>query len=182
MLNTGSVSINPVTVKTRNGELYLPSGERRAFRWIGNSVELLPGSAVARAASQNGSVVVGQAYWPDTQTQGAVQCTVSGRMVKLGTLGDPISAAYAASSNGKVIIGKWLTTSLSNSKRTFRWTNRKKMQDLRRELLDAGVTAVQNWTLHAVTSVSHDGTVIVGYGRNPNLQFEAWRVVLPLPR
>jgi hypothetical protein len=79
-------------------------------------------------------------------------------------------------------VGKSLTTSSSGSERAFRWTSRKRLQDLRQELLKAGVTSVQNWTLLAATSVSHDGTVIVGYGRNPNRQYEAWRAVLPLPR
>ncbi len=291
------------------GALYLPSGERRAFRWVGNTVEILPADAVAYAASQNGSVVVGQAFWTDTQTLGAFRWTVfsgmerlpiydalgvsadgnvivgaglrwiapgilesighlggnytsaqavsadgnvvvgysqttipgpfgpqthafrwtpssgmqdlgslprgsdsaahgvspdgsvvvgqarnrdfwwrafrwtpSTRMVELGTLGGPMSAAYDASLNGTVIVGKSLINSSSASERAFRWTTRKKMQDLRRELLDAGVTRVQNWILLSATGVSYDGTVIVGYGLNPNRQYEAWRAVLPIPR
>ncbi len=93
-----------------------------------------------------------------------------------------MSAAYDASLNGTVVVGKSLINSSSASERAFRWTTRKKMQDLRRELLDAGVTSVQNWILLSATDVSYDGTVIVGYGLNPNRQYEAWRAVLPLPR
>jgi hypothetical protein len=38
-----------------------------------------------------------------------------------------------------------------------------------------------NWTLFSATGVSADGTVIVGYGLNPNRQWEPFRAVLPLP-
>lgn len=41
---------------------------------------------------------------------------------------------------------------------------------------------MQNWViLSSATAVSADGTVIVGYGLNPNRQWEAFRAVLPVP-
>jgi hypothetical protein len=55
------------------------------------------------------------------------------------------------------------------------------MQNLKRELLDAGVTSVQSWTLTTASRVSADGTVIVGFGRNPSGQWEAFRATLPVP-
>ena len=93
-----------------------------------------------------------------------------------------MSAAFASSANGSVIVGQSLITSALGSERAFRWTTRNQMQDLQRELLNQGVTAVQNWILTAALGVSADGTVIVGYGRNPSKQFEGWRAVLPLPQ
>jgi hypothetical protein len=81
-----------------------------------------------------------------------------------------------------VVVGKSLINSLSSSERAFRWTTRTGMQDLRQELLNLGVTAVQNWVLFSATGVSADGTVIAGFGPNPNREWEAFRAVLPLPR
>jgi uncharacterized membrane protein len=83
------------------------------------------------------------------------------------------------SDNGSVIVGRALTTSSSASEAAFRWTPTKKMQNFKRELLDAGVTSVQNWTLTTASRVSGDGTVVVGFGRNPSGQWEAFRAVPP---
>jgi hypothetical protein len=41
---------------------------------------------------------------------------------------------------------------------------------------------VEGWILMSAVSVSSDGTVIAGYGRNPTRQFEAFGAVLPVPR
>jgi probable HAF family extracellular repeat protein len=289
------------------GELWLNNNEHHAFRWTLGGVQFLPNDAVARATSFDGSVVVGQAFWPDTDTQAAFRWTAAGGMQRLPlldafdvsddgnvvvayalrwttsgtidnvsggrvasaegvsadgqtvvgwyqssvvgqfgsevhafrwtrasglqdlgtlrdgsesiaeaisgnssvivgqardkdgfwhafrltantgmqdlkTLGGTMSAAAAVSADGSVIVGRSLITSAFGSERAFRWTTKKQMQDLRRELLDAGVTAVQNWVLVSATGVSADGTVIVGYGLNPSRQWEAFRAVLPIPR
>jgi uncharacterized membrane protein len=103
-------------------------------------------------------------------------------MEDLKTLGGPQSAAYDVTPDGAVIVGKSLITSSSASERAFRWTSKTQMQDLHRELLNAGVTAAQNWVLFSANSVSTDGRVIVGYGFNPAKQWEAFRAVLPVPR
>jgi hypothetical protein len=55
------------------------------------------------------------------------------------------------------------------------------MQDPKRELLDAGVSAVSGWILTSATAVSADGTVVVGTGLNPSRQWEAFRAMLPVP-
>jgi probable HAF family extracellular repeat protein len=157
-----------------------------AVRWTATrglqDLGTLGGSeSFAEAASANGSVVVGQsrdrnAFWK------AFSWTASGGMRDLGSLGGPESAANGVSSNGAVIVGTALTTSMSSSNHAFRWTTRRQMQDLRQALLDAGVTSVQNWILFSATSVSSDGTAIVGFGLNPSGQWEAFRATLGLPR
>jgi hypothetical protein len=55
------------------------------------------------------------------------------------------------------------------------------MQDLQRELLDAGVPAMSGWILTSATAVSADGTVIVGTGLNPSRHWEAFRATVPVP-
>jgi probable HAF family extracellular repeat protein len=92
-----------------------------------------------------------------------------------------MSAAYSVSDDGSVIVGKSLINSSSGSERAFRWTTRRGIQDLQRELLDAGVSAASGWILTSASAVSADGTVIVGTGLNPSRQWEAFRATLPLP-
>ena len=133
------------------------------------------------AVSADGSVVVGQSRDRDGFWK-AIRWTQSQGMQDLGTMGGPMSAAYDVSSDGTVVVGTSLINSGSTSHRAFRWTTRKQMQDLRQLLLDAGVTEIQNWILSAATGVSADGRMIVGYGFSPEKQWEAFRVVLPLPQ
>jgi probable HAF family extracellular repeat protein len=157
---------------------------KHAFRWtpatgMRDLGALRDGTeSLAHAISGNGAVIVGEARNKD-QFWHAFRWTAESGMVDLNTLGGTMSAAHAASNDGSVIVGKSLITSATGSERAFRWTDTRQMQDLRRELLDAGVTAVQNWILLVATDVSADGTVIVGYGLNPNKEYEAFRAVLP---
>jgi len=165
------------------------SGRGHAMRWTrpGGVQDLgtLSGSeAFADSTSSHGAVVVGQAlvlqnpyrFWH------AFRWTAARGMEDLKTLGGPQSAAYDVTPDGSVIVGKSLISSSSASERAFRWTTQTGIRELQRELLDAGVTAVQSWILFSATSVSADGRVIVGYGFNPARQWEAFRAVLPVPR
>ena len=164
-----------------------PNRNTRAFRWTeATGIEdlgvLQDGfEAIAEDANHDGSVIVGQARNKDAFWR-AFRWTRASGLRELGTLGGSMSAAFAASANASVIVGQSLIPTALGSERAFRWTTRKQMQDLRQELLNQGVTGVQNWILTAALAVSADGTVIVGYGRNPNKQFEAWRAVLPVPQ
>ena len=46
---------------------------------------------------------------------------------------------------------------------------------------DYGLDLSDWWDLDSATGISDDGTVIVGYGTNPDGHIEAFRVVLPEP-
>lgn len=162
------------------------SGFLHAFRWTSatglQDLGTIGGTeSIGQDAAANGAVVVGQARDKDGFWH-AVNWTAASGMRDLGTLGGPMSAAYRVSDDGSVIVGTSLTTSSSVSNHAFRWTTTRQMQDLQQELLNAGVTAVQNWILFTANDVSADGTVIVGYGLNPTRQWEAFRAVLPLPQ
>ena len=113
--------------------------------------------------SADGNVVYGEArdagqFWR------AFRWTASLGMRDMGTLGGPMSTSHGASFDGSVIVGKSLINTQSGSLRAFRWTQATGMRDLKQELLNAGVTTVQNWTLAVAADVSDDGTVIVGWG------------------
>jgi probable HAF family extracellular repeat protein len=158
----------------------------RAFRWTAatgvRDLGTLGGSESAgEEVSANGAALVGQArdrneFWR------AFCWTAAAGMEELGTLGGPMSRAFGVSDNGSVIVGRSLTTSSSASETAFRWTTKNRMQDFKRELLNAGVASVQGWTLTTALRVSADSTVIVGFGLNPSRTWEAFRATLPLPR
>jgi probable HAF family extracellular repeat protein len=157
---------------------------KHAFRWteatgMQDLGALAGGDSLGRAISGDGNVIVGEARDKDFFWH-AFRWTATNGMQDLKTLGGAMSAAHAASFDGSVIVGKSLITSATGSERAFRWTAGAGMRDLRQELLNAGVTAVQNWILTVATDVSADGTVIVGYGLNPARRWEAFRAVLPI--
>jgi probable HAF family extracellular repeat protein len=160
-----------------------PSRYAHAFRWtptggiqdlgVTNGTE-----SDARGISGNGLTIVGEArdgggFWR------AFRWTASLGMRDIGTLGGPMSAAYDASYDGSVIVGSSLNSSSSGSYRAFRWTASTGMKDVRQLLLDAGVTAVQNWVLLSAGGVSDDGTAIAGYGLSPSKQWEPFLAILP---
>jgi probable HAF family extracellular repeat protein len=160
-----------------------PNRYAHAFRWtptggiqdlgVTNGTE-----SDARGISGNGLTIVGEArdgsgFWR------AFRWTASLGMRDLGTLGGPMSAAYDASYDGSVIVGSSLNSSSSGSYRAFRWTAATGMKDVRQLLLDAGVTAVQNWVLLSANGVSDDGTAIAGYGLSPSKQWEPFLAILP---
>jgi len=152
-----------------------PAGGIRDLR-VTNGTESL-----AWGVSPDGSVVYGEArdqagYWRTFRWASALGTR------DMGTLGGPMSTAHAASADGSVIVGKSLINSSSGSLRAFRWTPSTGMRDLRQGLLDAGVTAVQNWTLAVAAGVSADGSVIAGWGYPaPLTPAQPFIAVLPVP-
>jgi probable HAF family extracellular repeat protein len=135
----------------------------------------------ALGISSDGSVIFGEArdagqFWR------AFRWTQATGMRDLGTLGGPMSTSHGASADGSVIVGKSLATSLSSSLRAFRWTQSTGMRDVKQELINAGVTAVQNWTLAVAADISDDGTVIAGWGYPASLTpAQPWIAILPPP-
>lgn len=163
-----------------------PNRHLHAFRWTPaggiQDLGVTTGTeSIAWGISPNGAVIFGEArdgggYWR------AFQWTSALGMRDMGTLGGPMSTSHDASADGRVIVGKSLATSSSGSLRAFRWTAETGMRDLRQELLDAGVTAVQDWILAVAAGVSDDGTVIVGWGYPAALTpAQPFRAVLPVP-
>lgn len=161
-----------------------PSRYAHAFRWtLATGIQDLGVTtgteSQALGVSSDGTVIIGEArdagqFWR------AFRWTSSLGMRDMGTLGGPMSSSHGASANGSVIVGKSLINSQSSSLRAFRWTQASGMRDLKQELLNAGVTAVQNWTLAVAADVSDDGTIIAGWGYPASLTpAQPWIAVLP---
>jgi probable HAF family extracellular repeat protein len=123
----------------------------------------------ATGVSGNGSVVVGV-----SQAGGggrhAFRWTTAGGMKDLGTLGGLDSQANAVSVNGLVVVGQ--AQKADTSAHAFRWAEASGMQSVADWLAGAGVDT-SRWELERATATNADGSVVVGTGRNGNIE-EAW--------
>jgi uncharacterized membrane protein len=103
-------------------------------------------------------------------------------MVGLGDLpgGTFDSFAFSVSGDGQRIVGYGKT---ETGAKAFIWDQIQGMRDLQTVLETEGLAApLAGWTLLEARAISDDGSTIVGYGRNPDGQFEAWRAQLtPVP-
>lgn len=143
----------------------------RAVQWVDDRItQLIAGSGSrARAVSADGSVIVGRVssnvglYWhiddgvTHLKAPSSVQFSID---------------ALSVSADGEVVVGT------SNGQATIwrdahpRW--------IKPMLHGLGVEEVEGWTLEEATGVSADGTVIAGWGTDPQGNERAWRVILPL--
>ncbi len=139
----------------------------------------LPGvsspNGLARAASADGSVVVGTATslpFPE-----AFRWTESGGMQGLGDLpgGIRISDAFAVSADGSVVVGRGVDETGNSA---FLWDASNGMRPLQDVLVALGAD-LEGWDLELAEGISADGRTIVGSGKNPHGQTEAWLAVIP---
>ncbi|MFO0897317.1 MAG: hypothetical protein U0836_07825 [Pirellulales bacterium] len=175
----GSVMVGEITVETPERS-YLT-----AFRWT-ESEGIVPLSAGggfsssihASAVSEDGKVIVGtmtndigltQAYrW--TQETGAVP------LPDLPGGGGKLSAS-AVSGEGSTIVGTGLSESGTES---FIWTSQagtRSLVDVLKGDYNLGA-ALQGWSLLYDFDISADGSTVIGTGKNPQGQTEAWRATL----
>ncbi len=141
------------------------------------------GDFLSRAwgVSADGNTVVGESI--SSIGQEAFRWTIGGGMAGLGELrGGPfggfVSRAIGVSADGNTVVGHGRSTFGFEA---FIWkpTQNPPMRGLREVLInDHGLSQVSGWRLDVAYAVSADGLVIVGVGRNPSGQIEAWRAVL----
>lgn len=157
---------------------WFPNSDYEAFRWTADqgmvSIGELPGGfgSSAYAISSDGSVIVGSSNSSnDTQ---AFRWELNHGMVGLGYLPESHrSVATGVSSDGSIIVGSSATLS---GNAAFIWDDNNGMQDLRTMLIsDYGIN-LTDWTLSSASAVSADGSTIVGWGKNPAGDYEAWIV------
>jgi len=155
-----------------------------AFQWTsgGGMVglgDLTGGGFHSRAMgiSADGSVVVG--YGNSSSGYEAFRWTSSGGMVGLGDLtggAEYYSTADAASADGSVIVGTGFTGS---AERAFLWTSVMGVVNLYDFVYNISADDdMVGWTLDHARDTSNSGRVIVGDGRNPSGDTEAWLISL----
>ncbi|MFO0973534.1 MAG: PEP-CTERM sorting domain-containing protein, partial [Phycisphaerae bacterium] len=148
----------------------------------------IPGAAyggVALAVSSDGSVVVGQAN--GIAGGEAFRWTAATGMIGLGDLPGGIfrSGALGISGDGSLIVGQ---ASIDSSigipggiTTAMIWDAQHGMRQLEAALVQDYGLALPGWWLYAATAVSQDGSAIVGWGKNPQGNQEAFLVLLPEP-
>jgi probable HAF family extracellular repeat protein len=149
------------------------SGYSEAFRWTQQTGMVGLGSLIgnsdseAKGVSADGSIIIGSSNGQ------AFRWTQETGMMGLGSLiGN--SEAKGVSADGSIIVG-------SSNGQGFRWTQSTGMVSLKETLIGAGLD-VSGWTLSSANAISADGFTIVGSGRNPSGQTEAWVANLdPVP-
>jgi probable HAF family extracellular repeat protein len=132
----------------------------------------------ARDISSDGNVVVGYCKSLSYETR-AFLWTETDDMVDLTSGGAGISAAYGVSGDGTVIVG--YAAFGSGGSEAFIWDEAGGMRSLREELVDVCGLDLNGWELDYAEAVSYDGLVIVGGGKNPDGNSEAWVATLPDP-
>ena len=144
-----------------------------AFRWTQQSGTIELGFDRASDVSADGSVVVG------SDGAEAVRWTAAGGIVGLGRLtGGVSSGATAVSQDGSVVVG--FSDSVFGPE-AFYWMQELGTINLRTTLISSGVTNLAGWTNLFAEDVSADGTTIVGHGRNPAGNRQAWIATIPEP-
>lgn len=155
-----------------------------AFRWTpaGGMVAIgeMPGGdyySWAWGMSGDGLTIVGSSDGGGSYYQ-AFRWTAASGMVSLGNTADGSlrsRTALAASYDGSVVVGKGGT---SSGDQAFIWDAIHGMRKLRDVLTSDYRLDLTGWTLWEARSVSASGRTIVGNGKNPSGQIEAWLVVL----
>lgn len=175
VLDTGESSLQPFRWSEATG--MQPLGE-------------LPGGYAfgqALAISKDGSTVVGSSSSFDSQNGSGGQFTTEAFLWRqnegmrgLGDLSGGLfeSAALGVNGDGTVVVGWGITD--GNTRVAFVWDETNGMRNLQEVLAqDHGLTAaLAGWHLYGATAVSADGTIIIGWGSNPQGLSEGWRVNL----
>lgn len=155
-----------------------------AFRWTSelrmSGLGDLPGRdffSMAVGVSRDGSVVVGRSQ--SQIVSEAYRWTENGGMEGLGYVpvgGTPASAAVGVSADGSVVVG---ATGQGQRQQAFIWTPASGMRLLCDVLREGGAIGLEGWRLDEAWRVSAGGTVIVGFGENPEGLVEAWAAIIP---
>lgn len=125
----------------------------------------------ADAVSADGRFVVGDS------DERAFRWSEDGGVQDLGLAGRfDQSDATGVSGDGSVVVGTLGVSGVFDID-AFVWIEHEGMR-LLRDVVAPGSPAIAGWTALRATAVSNDGRVVVGYGRNPEGLFEAFRAEL----
>lgn len=170
--DSGSVA-NAVSA---DGLVVVGNSAREAFRWEDGAMTGLgdlPGGnfqSDARAVNADGTVIVGHSF-----IQFGIEAFrwENGVMTSLGDLpgGNIRSEARDVSADGTVVVGR---SSSDSGIEAFLWDAGSGIRSLKKVLTDDFGLDLTGWTLTEATSISADGTVIVGKGRSPDNNEEGW--------
>lgn len=158
-----------------------------AFRWVGNvmtGLDDLDGGTFSSAAydvSGDGTIVVGSSSSASATSGQAFRWTVAGGMQPLDLVPGSIQAiAYTISNDGAQIGG--FVNVPGAGQRAAIWSADGKVRLVQDVLQNDYGIDLSGWALEYVRDISGDGSILVGQGRNPAGQPEAWRAEISLRR
>jgi probable HAF family extracellular repeat protein len=162
-------------------------GRSQAFRWTAaegvRGLGHLPGApaasrtSFASGISADGTTVVGASTNSAGVLQGFVWKQHTG-MVPLPLLAPffDMGLASAVSEDGSVIVG---TAVSQSAMAAYYWDRARGRRSLQQFLISLGATGLDGWALAEAKAVSPDGAHIVGYGRDPQGNVQAWLAHIP---
>jgi probable HAF family extracellular repeat protein len=148
-----------------------PAGSR-AFRWTGGVMSDIGSAGTARAISSDGSTIVGfynedPFRWKDGVATPLEEFPVA----------NASTLAYDVSGDGSIAVGSaGPAENLYDHEAVF-W-NANGIHEIDRILTGLGVD-LTGWELIEATSISDDGSTIVGWGMNPDGFAEGWIAEIP---
>ncbi|TWU22594.1 PEP-CTERM sorting domain-containing protein [Bythopirellula polymerisocia] len=174
-----------------------PPATNEAFIWTAvdglTRLGFLPGGSgdsSATGISADGRVVVGAGNNSSGFAE-AFRWTEGGGMVGLGDLPGGMfqSVASDTTADGGIVVGNSIVGLITSPLGVgpdfdpFIWDESHGMRNLVDVLTnDYGLgSELADWNLTDATAISDDGTVIIGYGINPNGKFEGWIAQIPEP-
>lgn len=97
--------------------------------------------------------------------------------------GYQLGSAIGANEDGSTIIGIWRENEFSDELGSiaFIWDETHGARFLADALADDYGLDLSGWTLNIVSDITPDGQTMVGYGINPDGNFEAFKIVVPGP-
>ncbi len=157
------------------------SSTYRAFRHAGTMNDVTSGawSGFGRGCSPDGNTIVGSQSVSGT-TAAFMWTSASGHVNLTPIATFDSAAALDATNNARRICGINSLTGISNSQHAVIWDDGLGCRSIA-QVLSAGSADLSGWNLTFATSMSDDGTTIVGYGINPSGNTEAWVATIPMP-
>jgi uncharacterized membrane protein len=180
---TGMTSIGTGTAydASNDGTVIVGSGDPAAFRWTPTTGQIPIGPGYAKACSSDGGVVAGYGHFEPQGTQAWIWNEEDG-IVPLGDLqgGGFRSEAHAISGDGSIVVGSGQG---SQGEEAIIWDADHGLRSIKAMLMDDFGLDLPDYHLSRAHGISHDGSVIVGFGNdftNEGHQF-AWMVTVPEP-
>jgi hypothetical protein len=153
----------------------------RPWRWTqaGGMVDISAGAwaGVARGVSPDGNTVVGS-FTEAGLSKPFRWSADDGRTDLEIPTGFDSGSAFDVTNGGRRAVGLCLFGGTGNT--AMLWDAGAPAISVRAALINGGVS-MSLWHLQSVTAVSDDGTVLVGFGINPDGQQEAWVATIPMP-
>ena len=164
------------------GRTSVPSGGTQAMRWteatgMVSLGDLLGGgfTSAAYGISDDGSTIVGSSESSTPSGQEAFIWTESRGMVGLG---EGTTAAWDVSADGSIVVGNAI---LSGVGQPFVWDALNGIQSIQDVLTNDFGLDLSGWQLGEANGISADGSVVVGFGANPDGITEGWIARLDRP-